>query len=78
VSLSALDNIDGPGNALEVCVNNIKIKDKRAFLAAQAAQIPKPPPISPQKTTIPNPPPLLPKSNFTYKLGSILRNQNPE
>ncbi|KAI8854401.1 Vps54-like protein-domain-containing protein [Chytridium lagenaria] len=27
--LSALDNVDGPGNHLEVVVNNIKIKDRR-------------------------------------------------
>ncbi|EGF78134.1 hypothetical protein BATDEDRAFT_90790 [Batrachochytrium dendrobatidis JAM81] len=28
--LSALDGIDGPGSHLEVCVNNIKIKEKRS------------------------------------------------
>ncbi|KAI9090080.1 Vps54-like protein-domain-containing protein [Phlyctochytrium arcticum] len=33
--LSALDGVDGPGNHLEVVVNNVKIKDKRAVLAQQ-------------------------------------------
>ncbi len=32
-ALSALDGVDGPGNHLEVVVNNIKIKDKRAYPA---------------------------------------------
>ena len=27
--LSSLDGIDGPGNHLEVCVNNTRIKDRR-------------------------------------------------
>lgn len=30
--LGSLDGIDGPGNHLEVVVNNIKIKDKRAIV----------------------------------------------
>jgi len=32
--LGALDSIDGPGNHLEVVVNNIKIKDRRAAAAS--------------------------------------------
>jgi vacuolar protein sorting-associated protein 54 len=32
--LSSLDGVDGPGNHLEVCVNNIKIKDKRTYVSA--------------------------------------------
>lgn len=32
--LSSLDGVDGPGNHLEVCVNNIKIKDKRNYVPA--------------------------------------------
>ncbi|KAJ3070233.1 hypothetical protein HDU98_006724, partial [Podochytrium sp. JEL0797] len=28
--LSVLDNIDGPGNAIEVAINNIKIRDKKS------------------------------------------------
>ncbi|KAJ3027241.1 UNVERIFIED_CONTAM: hypothetical protein HDU68_004198 [Siphonaria sp. JEL0065] len=32
--LSALDNVDGPGNSIEVTINNIKIRDKKATLAA--------------------------------------------
>ncbi|KAJ3042297.1 hypothetical protein HDV00_007664 [Rhizophlyctis rosea] len=35
--LSALDGVDGPGNHLEVVVNNIKIKDRRTAPAAAAA-----------------------------------------
>eukprot|EP00842_Homolaphlyctis_polyrhiza_P003858 jgi/Hompol1/4473/HPOL_001732-RA len=31
--LSSLDGVDGPGSHLEVCVNNIKIKDRRAASA---------------------------------------------
>ncbi|RKO92475.1 Vps54-like protein-domain-containing protein [Blyttiomyces helicus] len=36
--LSSLDGIDGPGNHLEVVVNNIKIKDRRASMAANAGR----------------------------------------
>jgi vacuolar protein sorting-associated protein 54 len=64
--LSALDGVDGPGSALEVCVNNIRIKDKRTYqlppkVSAPAA--PKPPP----------PPPS--KSGFGYNFSKILRSQ---
>ena len=37
--LSALDGVDGPGNHLEVVVNNIKIKDRRAAHASTAPQM---------------------------------------
>ncbi|KAI8828558.1 Vps54-like protein-domain-containing protein [Chytriomyces cf. hyalinus JEL632] len=36
--LSALDNIDGPGNAIEVAINNIKIRDKRTLSMSGSSQ----------------------------------------
>ena len=40
--LSSLEGVDGPGNQIEVCVNNIKIKDKRTYVP------PAPPKTNPQ------------------------------
>lgn len=51
-TLSALEGIDGPGSQLEVCVNNIRIKDKRTYQPPkQQSAAPKPPPPPPQKST---------------------------
>ncbi|KAJ3416012.1 hypothetical protein HDV05_003609 [Chytridiales sp. JEL 0842] len=36
-SLSTLEGIDGPGNYLEVVVNNVKIKDRRTYTATSTA-----------------------------------------
>jgi hypothetical protein len=36
-NLSTLEGIDGPGNYLEVVVNNVKIKDKRTYMATSTA-----------------------------------------
>ncbi len=53
--LSGLEGTDGPGSQLEVCVNNIRIKDKRA-------QQTKPPPPAPQQTS-----PTKPKTGFFWQ-----------
>lgn len=63
-NLSALDGVDGPGSQLEVCVNNIKIKDKRTFQAQ------KPAPVNPAVQPTPT------KNAFAYSFGKMLRNQN--
>ena len=41
--LGLLDDVDGPGNNLEVVVNNIKIKDKRQYQSVQATNLTKGP-----------------------------------
>jgi hypothetical protein len=57
--LSSLDGVDGPGNHLEVCVNNIKIKDKRTRGASLV------PSLSPDKKGVPAlPTSKNPPSNF--------------
>lgn len=62
-SLSALEGIDGPGGHLEVCVNNIKIKDRRTWVPAPRPSpgVPKPPP--------PTPP--VPPQKSSYSFGNF-------
>lgn len=41
-TLSTLAEVDGPGPGLEVCVNNIKIKDRRTYQPPKPASTPPP------------------------------------
>ncbi|KAJ3178270.1 hypothetical protein HDU85_005267 [Gaertneriomyces sp. JEL0708] len=81
--LSALDGVDGPGNHLEVLVNNTKIKDKRAQIV-----LPLPPAGNTQRRSFdagqakpataggqPPPPPPPKKSNFASAWGNMLRSK---
>ncbi|TPX64370.1 hypothetical protein SpCBS45565_g05926 [Spizellomyces sp. 'palustris'] len=89
--LSGLDGVDGPGNHLEVVVNNIKIKDRRQSMAAssstgRAASSDGGPgrPVGPSAT--PPPPPASSaamaaaggqrKSNFASAFGNMLKTKN--
>ena len=69
-NLSALDGVDGPGSQLEVCVNNIKIKDKRTYQAQKPAPIPE------KRGSNPAVQPAPPRNAFAYSFGKMLRNQN--
>ncbi|KAJ3336486.1 hypothetical protein HDU91_001767 [Kappamyces sp. JEL0680] len=71
--LSGLDGVDGPGSQLEVCVNNIRIKDKRTYVPPPK---PTPPPAAPKPP--PAPPVKSGTSAFGYNFGKILRSQNDQ
>ncbi|KAI8910410.1 Vps54-like protein-domain-containing protein [Gorgonomyces haynaldii] len=73
--LSALVGVDGPGNHLEVCVNNIKIKDKRTYVPANSVKNVPPAPAAPVPKAG-NTSPV--KSNFGYNFGNMLRNQTTD
>jgi hypothetical protein len=66
-NLTSLDGVDGPGSQLEVCVNNIKIKDKKTYIP------PKPNSATTldKKVTTPQS-----KTTFGYNFGNMLRSKN--
>jgi hypothetical protein len=63
-NLSNFDGVDGPGSQLEVCVNNIKIKDKRTYV---------PPP---KPTTAGSPDKKTPPAKAAFSFGNMLRSKN--
>lgn len=70
--LSNLDNVDGPGNHLEVCINNIKIKDKRSYSRSPSISFPH---VNKLPVT-PTPPAKKNLSVFANNFGKILRSQD--
>ena len=61
--LSSLEGLDGPGNHLEVCVNNMKIKDRRTNTTQK----------NPQSIVKPNSgQSSQSKSNFAYSFGKMI------